>query len=248
MHHNYMAPITDSAARFSATHWSIVLAAARSTEPQAQQALEELCRRYWYPVYAFLRRKGRSPHDAEDLTQGFFADLFRRDWLAGVDAVKGKFRTFLLACLDNYLNKVYARETGPTRHPGQPILSFDAQTAEQRYALEPVEISDPGALFERRLAFSLIEDVLHRLQQEYASQGKALAFEALRPHLLGDADRGSYAETARRLCSTEPASRVAATRLRDKFKEMLRAQVAATVQDPREVDEEIRHIISLFSK
>jgi RNA polymerase sigma-70 factor (ECF subfamily) len=242
-----MIPAANSGACFSATHWSLVVTAAR-TDEAGQQALEQLCSKYWYPVYAFLRRHGHSAHDAEDLTQGFFADLLRRDWLAGVGAEKGKFRTFLLACLENYRNKTYAREMGPTRNPGQPLISFDAQTAEQRYVLEPVEVRDPAALFERRLALTLIDDVLRRIQEDHAVQGKAIQFEALRVHLIGDAERGSYAETASKLNSTEAAARVAATRMREKFQTMIRAEITATVEDPRDVDGEIRHIIGLFSR
>src|SRR3989442_1673193 len=115
-----MAPAMNSDARFSATHWSAIFSAAQPGNPAAQQALDELCRKYWYPVYAFLRHHGRSPHDAEDLAQGFFADLLRRDWLAGVQPEKGKFRTFLLACLTNYVNKARAAASGSTRAPGQP--------------------------------------------------------------------------------------------------------------------------------
>jgi RNA polymerase sigma factor (sigma-70 family) len=235
----------DSGRSFGSTRWSLILAAARSKEPGSRQALDRLCQQYWYPVYAFLRRHGQSTHDAEDLTQGFFADLLSRDWLAGVSAAKGKFRSFLLACLQNHISHVRARESGPTRHPGQPLVSIDLRTAEERYAFEPAGIADPAVLLERRLAFTLIDNTLRALCAEYAENNRHALFGALREHLVGDADRGSYAPTAARLGMTEGAVRVAVTRLRKRFRERLRAEVSRLVEDPRDVDMEIRHLLDL---
>jgi RNA polymerase sigma-70 factor (ECF subfamily) len=235
----------DSAARFSATHWSVVLAAARSDEPGATSALDDLCRKYWYPVYAFLRRRGQSPSDAQDLVQGFFADLLSREWLANVSPEKGKFRTFLLACLTHYVNKVHARESGASRSPGMPLLSFDAASAEEQYALEPVEVRDPAVLFERRLALTLIQDVLDRLGCELAAENAAAQFEALCPHLIGEADRGSYADCAIRLGISEGAARVAASRLRGRFRDLLRLEVGRLVDSPGAVDAELRCLADL---
>ena len=233
-----------SDARFSSTHWSVILNAARRGAPGAQAATEELFRRYWYPVYAFLRRQGQPPHDAEDLTQDFFTHLLSRQWLAAVQPGKGLFRTFLLACLRNHLSHVRARANGPTRNPGQPILSIDARSAEERYALEPADVSDPASLFDRRWAYALIEETLHRLRDHYAAEGKAALFDELRGHLIGEAERGDYAEATVKLGMTGGAVRVAATRLREQFRERLRADVGRTVDDPREVDEEIRRLFT----
>jgi len=233
----------DSASRFSTTHWSLILAAAKSNDTGARQAMERLCQKYWYPVYAFLRRKGNSPHDAEDLAQDFFAGLFSHDWLNGVSSAKGRFRSFLLACLKNHVSHVRARASGPTRHPGRPLISIDAQAAEERYAFEPADISDPATLFERRLAFTLIDTTLRALRDEYAEKSEAAQFDALREHLVGDAARGSYAQTAGRLRMSEGAVRVAVTRLRQRFREQLRAEVSRLVEDPRDVDLEIQYLL-----
>ena len=237
-----MEPVANSNACFSATHWSVILTAAKAVEPGGHQALEQLCRQYWYPIYAFLRRKGRSPHDAEDLTQGFFADLLSRNWLADVGPEKGKFRTFLLACLCNYVGHVHDRETGPTRQPGRPLISIDAQAAEARYALEPADLRDPAALFERRWAYALIDDVLQELRQRYVTDGKAALFDALSEHLIDRAESGSYVEIAAKLGMTEGAVRVAVSRLRDRFRELLIAEVTRTVRDARDAEQELRHL------
>ncbi len=240
-----MGNVSNSDADFSATRWSLIVAAANANEPSARPALEELFRKYWYPVYAFLRRQGRTPPDAQDLTQSFFADLFSRNWLRAVSAEKGKFRTFLLACLRHHLSHVRAHENGPTRHPGVPILSLDAGLAEESYALEPVDVHDPARLFERRWVYRLIDDCLHQLKEEYAAEGRATVFDTLREHLVGDAERGAYDQSSARLNMTAGAVRVAVTRMRDRFRERLRAEVARTVEDPRNVDEEIRYLITL---
>jgi RNA polymerase sigma-70 factor (ECF subfamily) len=239
-----MSFAANSDARFSSTRWSVVLHAARGDAPGAQAATEQLFCRYWYPVYAFLRRHGQSPHDAEDLTQDFFARLLSRQWLAGVEPGKGLFRTFLLACLRNHLSHARVRANGPTRHPGRPILSIDARSAEERYALEPADVRDPASLFDRRWAYALIEETLQRLREHYAAESKAALFDELRGHLIGDAERGDYAEAAARLGMSEGAVRVAASRLREHFRERLRAGVGRTVDDPRDVDEEIRRLFT----
>lgn len=235
-------------ARFTQTHWSVVLAAAQAGGPQADAALEELCRKYWYPLYAFVRRQGCGPPEAQDLIQGFFAHLLRRDWLAGVGPEKGKFRTFLLACLKHYLQNLRARELGPRRHPGQPILSIDALEAETRYGREPTDEQDPAKLFERRWALTLIEQVLQRLKGHCAAVGQATLFEVLCPYLTGDAERGDYAGIAAQLHMSPGAVRTAVTRLRGKFRELLREEIAHTVADSSEVDAEIAHLLGLFER
>ncbi len=234
-------------AQFTQTNWSLIRDAAKASEPGAELALNRLCAKYNYPIYAFLRRKGSRPHDAEDLTNGFFAKLLTRDWLADVGPSKGKFRSFLLACLMNYVRQVHDSETGPMRCPEAGVFSMDASNAEQDYLHEMADGLTPAELFERRWATTLIKNVVEKLRQQYSEEGKAALFDSLRPHLIGDADYGGFAETANKLGLSQGAARVAATRLRDKFKEAFRAEVAATVQDPRDVDGEIRHIIGLFS-
>jgi RNA polymerase sigma-70 factor (ECF subfamily) len=174
--------------------------------------------------------------------------VLRRDWLAHVGPEKGLFRTFLLACLKNYLLNERARELGPTRNPGQPILSIDAQEAETRYGLEPPDEEDPARLYERRWAFTLIGQVLQQLKSQCVADGSAGLFDALSPYLTGDAARGDYSAIAARLNMTEGAVRTAVARLRAKFRDLLRAEIACTVDSPAEVDGEIAHLFKLFER
>jgi RNA polymerase sigma-70 factor (ECF subfamily) len=242
-----MDPRPSSVQRFNPTPWSIVLAAARSGDAAGRQALEKLCGIYWYPLYAFIRRRGVPPHEAQDLTQGFFGDLLGRDWSRNVDRSQGKFRTFLLACLENYLHKQHARDSCSLRSPSQPIISLDGQEAEDRYRWEPVDGLDPQKLFARRWAMTLVGRVLEELKARYTADGKGDLFQALHSHLTGDAERGEYATIAARLGSTEGAVRVATTRLRADFRAGLRAEILRTVGAPAEVEEEIAHLFGLFS-
>jgi DNA-directed RNA polymerase specialized sigma24 family protein len=237
-----------SQAPFPATMWSQIVAARDGSGNVAAAALAQLCQAYWFPLYAFLRRSGRSPHDAQDLTQGFFADLLRRDWLAGVSREKGKFRTFLLACLINYVRNEHARQGSLSRHPPGGLVSFDAQAAEERYRLEPPDEENPARAFDRQWAVILVERVLRELQQRCETEGSGEQFEVLLPHLSGQAERGAFAAVAARLNLSEGAARVAATRLRTRFRELLRQQIAQTVATPREVDDEIGYLFGLFEK
>jgi DNA-directed RNA polymerase specialized sigma24 family protein len=231
-------------AQFSQTHWTVVLSAANQQSPDATSALEELCGKYWYPLYAFLRRQGRSPEDAKDLTQGFFAHLLVKDRLQHVHPTKGKFRSFLLACLNNYVQNERDRQQAGKRGGGQPTISIDALAAEDQYRFEPVEVKDPAKIYERRWAAKLIEQVLQQLKESCVQDGKAESFEALLPFLVGEAERGDYAPAAARLGKNEGAVRAEATRLRAAFLDLLRAEVGRTVSSPEEVDDEIRHLFS----
>jgi RNA polymerase sigma factor (sigma-70 family) len=243
-----MDPRPDTQARFTQTHWSVVLAAADRGSPEAEEALEKLCRTYWYPLYAFLRRSGHTADDAKDLVQGLFCDLLKRDWLANVGSEKGKFRSFLLTCLRNYTSNNRARNAGARRNPGQPIISIDAQEAEKRYRIEPPDEEDPAKIYERRWAFTLIERVLGELKATCAADGRGQLFEVLYPSLIGDIERGDFREVAARLNVTEGAARVAASRLRGRFRELLREEIARTVESPKEVEGEIGHLFALFGR
>lgn len=241
-----------SDARFTSTHWSVILE-AQGTGPVAESAIAQLCQKYWYPIYAFLRRKGESPHDAEDLTQGLFEQLLARDWLAKViPEAGGKFRTFLLACLENFLRNEHRRVSARKRTPdGQPVLSldaFNADDAEARYSLEPATGPEPSTLYEIKWAETLIGHALQRLKAECIAEGKAELFEALRSHLTGDAQRGDNLETARALKMDPGAVRTATSRLRDRFREIFRTEVAETVNAPRQINEEIRYMMTLWSR
>ncbi|MBI2929021.1 MAG: sigma-70 family RNA polymerase sigma factor [Verrucomicrobia bacterium] len=221
-----------------------MLAAADSASPDAAAALEKLCRTYWSPLYAFVRRCGHSVHDAEDLTQEFLAGLLHRKGLARLQPEKGRFRAFLLASLKHFLADQRDRESAQKRGGGVPVLSLDDTTAEARYQLEPRDDLTPDRVFERRWAYALLEQVLVLLRGEFVRAGKGPLFEALRPFLVGEAEGISYVEVAARLGLTEAAAKMTVTRMRRRYRELLRAEVAHTVADPREIDEELRHLMA----
>lgn len=241
-----MEPKQGTSAQFAPTRWSLITA-AKASDGGADEALAELCNTYWYPVYAFLRRQGKSPHDAEDLTQGFFAHVIGRDnWLGKVDRTKGKFRSFLLACLQNYWSNERARESGPRRNPGTPLVALDAMEAEERYKLEPQDGADPAGLFERKWAESLVSRVLTGLEHDYEKRGSARLFHTLRPFLVGENEYGDSAALAAQLGMSAENTRTVTSRLRGEFRERLRREIEETVSGPQEVEEELRHLALLF--
>lgn len=227
---------------FAATHWSLVLAAGRDSTPAARAALEKLCRTYWPPLYSFVRRSGHAPADAQDLTQGFFLQLLQRDFLDGVDPRKGKFRSFLLASLRHYLSNERDRDRAQKRGGGLAPVSIDAQDAEGRYLHEPADPLTPEKLYERRWALTVLDQALARLQNEYAASGRGAIFEKLKGELTNTAERPPHAEIGRDLGLTPGAVKVAAHRLRQRFGEMLRAEIAETVARPEDIEEEIQHL------
>jgi RNA polymerase sigma factor (sigma-70 family) len=233
------------AAGFAATRWTLVLAARRgSLSPAAAEALAELCRIYWYPLYAYVRRRGYDTHEAEDLTQEFFVQLLAKNYLADVDRRKGKFRAFLLASLKHFLANEWDRTQAKKRGGGLNIVPLDALRAEDRYRLEPAHELTPERLFERQWALAVLEQVLTRLQAEFAAQGKQALFDRLKPLLT--ADRGSirYAEMAAELGMREGALRVAVHRLRRRYRQLLQDEISQTVAMPEDIDEEIRYLLS----
>jgi RNA polymerase sigma-70 factor (ECF subfamily) len=227
---------------FAATRWSMVLAAAGRTSRDGQAALAKLCETYWYPLYAFVRRQGSDPHAAQDLTQAFFARLLEKDYLESVDPGRGKFRSFLLACLKHFLSNERDRERALKRGGGKQALSFDAATAENRYALEPADRLTPERLFERRWATTLLEQTLTLLKEEHESKGRGPLFERLKVYLTGACGEAGYAAVGEELGMTEAAVKKAVQRLRSRYKELLREQIAQTVSKAEEVDEEIRDL------
>jgi RNA polymerase sigma-70 factor (ECF subfamily) len=231
---------------FVTTHWSVVLSAQDQDSPRSVEALELLCRTYWYPLYAFVRRQGRSPHDAQDLTQGFFARLLAKNYLKSAACEKGKFRTFLLVSLKRYLAGEWDREHAQKRGGYAPVLSIDQDLAESRFAAELAHRLQPDVLFDRQWAMTLIERVMTRLQEEYLASGRAKLFEHLRGCLVKDESAQPYAEIAAQLNLTEAAVKMAVHRLRARYREILRAEIADTVSGPEEVEEEIRHLFSTF--
>ncbi len=225
------------------TDWGVVQAASQAV-PESSEALEKLCRTYWYPLYAYVRRKGYEAADAQDLTQEFFARMLERPWLQGVDPAKGKFRSFLLASMNHFLANEWRRGQAQKRGGGQPVFSLDAAAAEDRYRFEPSHDESPDRVFERRWALTAIERALERLGEEKFVSSRSELLEALKETLTGGTGRPRYAQLAARLGMTEAAVKKAAQRLRERFAQLLRTEVARTVSDAREVDGEMR---SLFA-
>ena len=232
---------------FLTTHWSVVLAAGRGDSTRARDALETLCRAYWYPLYAFVRRSGHGPHDAEDLVQAFFAQCLEKNYLGAADQAKGRFRSFLLVTLKRFLANEWDKARTRKRGGATPPISLDALTAEQRYALEPAEPLSADRLFERRWALTLLESVLARLRAEQVAAGRTEAFDLLKDSLIGGGHETSYAELAARLGTSEGAVKVAVHRLRRRYRELLEAEIANTVGSPEEVAEERRYLLSVLS-
>jgi RNA polymerase sigma factor (sigma-70 family) len=232
---------------FLTTRWSVVLAAGGSDSTRVRDALEALCEAYWYPLYAFVRRLGHSPHDAEDLVQAFFARCLEKNYLSAADRTKGRFRSFLLIALKRFLANEWNKARTRKRGGVVPPISLDALGAEQRYALEPSERLSADRLFERRWALTLLEQVLARLRAEQIADGREETFEVLKDALTGSGGGTPYAELARRLGTSEGAVKVAVHRLRRRYRELLEAEIANTVGSPEEVAEERRYLLSVLS-
>jgi RNA polymerase sigma-70 factor (ECF subfamily) len=225
-----------------------VLAARDSKDSLAQDALSRLCELYWYPLYAYLRRRGYSVADAEDLTQSFLAYLLGKDFLARVKPELGKFRSFLLASLNHFVSDQRDREHRQKRGGGKPAIALDAASAEQRYQLEPVEQSNPQCLYDRRWALMVLEAVLNRLETEATSAGKRELFLELKPCLVGEERMNGYAQIGRTLGLSEAAVKVAVHRLRRRFRELFRQEIARSVSKPSEIDEEIQFLFRVLSR
>jgi len=234
--------------RFTATHWSVVLAASGGDSARARAALEVLCRAYWYPLYAFVRRTGQSPHDAEDSVQSFFALCLEKNYLAAAEEAKGRFRSFLLLALKRFLAKERDKSRARKRGGGQKPIALDGLTAEERYALEPAELMSADKLFERRWALTLLEQVLCRLREEQAAAGQLAAFEQLKEFLLAGGRGTPYAELAGQLGIGEGAVKVAVHRLRQRYRELLQEEIANTVASPEEAEEERRYLMAILSR
>ena len=226
---------------FATTQWTRVLNAGRSDSTSACNALAQLCQTYWYPLYAYVRRRGYSPEDAEDLTQGFFTRLLELNSLTEVRREKGKFRSFLLASLNHYLSDQWDHERAQKRGKGR-VISLEANRAEERLSREPVDALTPEKLFERQWATTLLEAVVQRLQREYESAGKGALFMALRFSIAGEKNEEPYAKLSAELSLSEQALRVAVHRLRRRYRQLLHDEIAQTVATEAEVDGEIRQL------
>jgi RNA polymerase sigma-70 factor (ECF subfamily) len=235
-----------AAAQFALTHWSAVLRAGDQDSRVAADALEELCRVYWFPLYAFARRRGCSPADAEDLTQAFFARLLERNFVARADPAKGRFRTFLLTLFKRFLANEWNREHAQKRGGFQPVVSIESNLAESRLDAEPAHTEQPDILFERHWAMTLLDQVMKRLEEEYKGSGRGQLFENLEGCLVRDAAALPYAEIAARLNLSEGAVKMAMQRLRARYQAILREEIRKTVASPEEVEPELRDLFDVF--
>ena len=241
--HNDLAA-SAPAGQFATTHWSLVLAARDRAAPQAREALAALCRAYWYPLYAFVRRHGHSADAAQDLTQEFFARLLEKDFLQVVDRDKGKFRSFLLATCKHFLANERDRASARKRGGDHAHVPIDFAAAEGRYSREPAHDLTPEKLFERRWALTLLEEVMAQLQEEYRRNARGPLFDRLKQCLVGTKGTLSYDQVAAELGLSEGGVRVAVHRLRKRYRELLCQEIARTVHDPDQVEDEIRDLFT----
>lgn len=231
----------DSPRVFATTHWSLVVSAGRKSAAEGGKALAALCLAYWYPLYAFVRRRGYNADDAQDLTQEFFLQLLERDSIQVADPQRGKFRSFLLSSLQNFLANEWRQMQTLKRGGGTKTVSYDLAAGEDRYGREPADLLTPERLFERRWALTLLDAALTRLREEFVAAGKQEQFEQLKEFLGGESGT-PYADAAARLGMTEGAVKVAVHRLRRRCRELLREAIAETVAGPEEVDAELQEL------
>jgi len=233
---------------FPTTQWSAVLCAGCGGGPESGRALARLCEEYWFPLYAFVRRSGYAASDAEDLTQEFFARLLEKQYLAVADPQRGKFRCFLLASLKHFLANEWNRAHAQKRGGPQGVLAIDFQDAENRYRVQPADTLTPERLYERRWALALLEQVLGRLREEMAREGKSALFDQLKELLTGHLGSRPYSEIAKELGTTEGAVKAAVHRLRQRYRELLRAEIAETVAGPEDLEDELRQLFTAVGK
>jgi RNA polymerase sigma factor (sigma-70 family) len=236
---------TRAASQFTTTHWSVVLTAGEGASPEAAKALDRLCRAYWYPLYAYVRRRGYSCEDAKDLTQEFFARLLDKQALAHLEREGGKFRSFLLKALNHFLVNEWEHHRAQKRDERRIAFSLDELAPESRYQYEPADEATPERLFDRQWAATLLDQVLNRLREQYAGEGKTDLFQRLQPCLTGAEQKLPYAGLAAQLRITENAVKMAVHRLRRRYGDLLRAEIAHTVASPQEVEDEIRYLIAM---
>ncbi|MDB6033187.1 MAG: hypothetical protein JWM16_3525 [Verrucomicrobiales bacterium] len=232
---------------FTTTHWSIVLMAKNGALPEATNALEKLCSIYWPSVYAYIRRDGYPPPEAQDLTQEFFARLLSNDYLHHLQDRRGKFRSFLLTFVKHFLNDERKKEGALKRGGGQVVVSLDAMDSEERYLTEPADKLDPYQAFERRWAQTLLHNTVDRLKNEYIATGKKALFEALKDLEIHERGEQTYAEVGTQLGLTVSAVKAASFRLRRRHRELLREEIAQTVGSSEEIEDEIKHLLSALS-
>jgi RNA polymerase sigma factor (sigma-70 family) len=232
---------------FATTHWSVVLEAGLHDTPQSTAALEKLCRTYWPPIYGYIRRWGYAPEEAQDYTQELFARLLRKNSFAAADPEKGRFRSFLLGALKHLLADEKEKAQAAKRGDGRPLLCWEDLAAEERLRTEPLDQLSPDWVFDRRWAMTILEQAAQKLKQEYHAPDRLLLFEKLKPYLESSEAAPSYAQTAAQLGLTQNAVKAAVFRMRQRYHVLVREEVAQTVANPKDLEDEIHYLISLFS-
>ncbi|MGO8765401.1 MAG: RNA polymerase sigma factor [Limisphaerales bacterium] len=232
---------------FPNTRWSVVLAATRTPSPESAAALETICRAYWYPLYAYVRRCGRSPHDAQDLTQEFFCRLLQKNWLDSADRQKGRLRTFLIVALKNFMINEWDRASALRRGGGHSHTPFDTAFAESRFAADTHSLA-PDETYDRQWALTLISLTTSRLRAEFAAAGKPGDYDALKNCLLADRGAIDYASAAKSLGMNEGATRVAVHRLRKRFREIYREEISQTLDQGADLEDELRHLAAALAR
>jgi RNA polymerase sigma-70 factor (ECF subfamily) len=241
-------PPKRSGSWFETTRWHIVLAAGSAATPASREALAVLCEQYWYPLYAYLRRVGHDASDAEDLTQGFFLRLLEKDALHAADPKRGRFRSFLLTALKHFAANEWDRRRAMKRGGTHPPVSFDLSTGEDRYRLEPRDNSTTEAVYERQWALTLLNRTISRLRAEFRGADKEALFNHLQPYVSPGATEPPYAETAVAAGMTIGAVKVAVHRLRRRYRDVLREEIAQTVASPDDIDDEIHRLITIVGR
>jgi RNA polymerase sigma factor (sigma-70 family) len=244
---NPISSTPQGAGRFATTHWSVVRAAGKTSSPRYKEALATLCRTYWFPLYAYLRRQGHNSNQAEEYTQAFFARLLEKRGLRLADSRRGKFRSFLLVALKNFLADERDRARAKKRGGEQKVLSLDFESAESQYTLQPAQQMGPEKLFERSWALTVLERAMVRLQSEFGSTKKRKVFDRLKVYLTREKNSIPYREAADKLKMTEGAIKVAVHRLRHRYRELLRDEIAQTVDTEEQIDEEIRDLFAALA-
>ncbi|MHA1939955.1 MAG: RNA polymerase sigma factor [Candidatus Thorarchaeota archaeon] len=233
--------------RFATTHWSVVLAAGQPDSSRYQQALETLCRTYWFPLYAYLRRQGHDSHQAEEYTQAFFAQMLEKQYLSKVAPKPGKFRSFLLVALKHFLANERDRLKTQKRGGGRPVIPLDRESAENQYAIEPAHHLSADKLFEKSWALTVLDQTMNRLQNEFAGANKQKLFDRLKSYLGGEKASVPYRDVAAELEVSEGTVKVTIHRMRTRYRELLRDEIAQTVNTPEHVDEEIRNLFAALA-
>ena len=235
-------------AHFVTTRWTVVMTARVKASPESEDALQTLCKAYWPPLYSFVRRLGNAPHDAQDLTQEFFARLLQKDWLGAVERERGRFRTFLIMAVKRFLANEWDKHCAARRGGGQACLPLDTQFAEECYLADTGPSQSADHLYERQWALTLLDQAMARLRAEYESDGRGGDFQRLKTYLTAGRGEIPYDQVAGELGTSEGAARVAVHRLRKRFREVFRAAVADTVSSAEDVDEEMHYVVEVLGR